>query len=83
VKIKWLSLHIFIHILCCENVIIIILSTLRFMPLPDSGMNLNVDKTTIISFTCKVKSVTVRYKLGLTHVAHSVCVKDLGVFLDS
>jgi len=59
-KIEWWSLHIFINILCYENIINIILSILRFMLLPDNGMNLNADKAASISFTRKVNSFAVR-----------------------
>ena len=59
-KTEWLSLHIFINILCYENIINMVLSTVRFVPFLDNGMNLNVDKTASISFTSKVNSVTIR-----------------------
>ena len=48
----------------------------------DNGINLSVDKTTFISFTPTTNSVAFRYKLGLTHIARSQCVKDRGVLLD-
>ena len=48
----------------------------------DNGINLSVDKTTFISFTPTTNSGALRYKLGITHIALSQCVKDRGVFLD-
>lgn len=48
----------------------------------DNGNNLSVDTTAFISFTPITNSVVLRYKLGLTHIARSQCIKDRGVLLD-
>lgn len=48
----------------------------------DNGKNPDEVKTTFIFFTCKMNSIAFRYKLGLTYLAHSPYVTDLGVLLD-
>jgi hypothetical protein len=48
----------------------------------DNGMKLSLSKTAIISFTRKTNSIYFNYKLCNNLVAHSQCVKDLGVLLD-
>lgn len=41
-----------------------------------------MDTTTFISFSPTTNSIALRYKLGLTHIGRSQCVKDRGVLLD-
>jgi hypothetical protein len=48
----------------------------------NSGMKLNLSKTTIISFIRKTNSIYFNYKLCNNLVARSQYVKDVGVLLD-
>jgi hypothetical protein len=45
-------------------------------------MKINLDKTTIISFSRKTNSIYCNYKLYNNLVTRSQCVKGLGVLLD-
>lgn len=49
----------------------------------NNGMNLTVGITTCVSLTYKTDSIAFRYKLGRTPIAHFLCVKDLGVLVES
>jgi hypothetical protein len=46
-------------------------------------MELNIQKTRIISFTCKTNSVHFNYYVSNEIILRSDCIKDLGVMLDS
>jgi hypothetical protein len=45
-------------------------------------MELNTQKTNVISFTPKTNSIHFDYELGNAIMMHCDCVKDLGVWLD-
>jgi hypothetical protein len=49
----------------------------------ENCMELNIQKTKIISFTHKMKSINLNYHVSDVLILHSDCLKDLGVMLDS
>jgi hypothetical protein len=46
-------------------------------------MQLNIQKTKIISFTRKTNSINFNYYIGDALILRSHCINDLGVMLDS
>jgi hypothetical protein len=49
----------------------------------ENGMELNIQKTKIISFTRKTNSIHFKYSVKDVLILHSDCIKDIGVMVDS
>jgi hypothetical protein len=49
----------------------------------ENGMELNIQKTKIISFTCKTNSIHFKYFVKDVLILRAECIKDLGVIIDS
>jgi hypothetical protein len=49
----------------------------------ENGMELNIQKTKIISFTRKTKSINFKYFVKDVLILRAECIKDLGVMLES